>query len=684
MQLALWRLGAKRSKKGRFGGLSFFARSPRFWALLMALLTLCALVYYPGLKGPFLFDDFANLPPLGETGPIRSAASFARYITSGTADPTGRPVALLTFLFDANDWPADPFSFKRTNLILHLINGVLLAVLLRKLGSVVITEENANVRIENAALVGTALWMLHPLFVSTTLYVVQREAMLPATTTLVGLLLWLALRSRLSDGRSGTVWSLTIAILCTTVVGALSKANGALLPLFIVAIECCTPRCRAETPAHIRRHKIILAVVAYLPSVAIALYLAWQGVANTIHGISYRSWTLAERLLTEPRVVWDYLRLLWMPTPFTSGVFNDAFPVSTSLTAPWTTLAAIIGLILIGAGAWIVRQRHPALSLAILFFLVGHSLESTTVPLELYFEHRNYVPSLLMFWPLALWMSKAVTTHGKPPVWKTVLCLASVVGMSAMTYANATLWGDASNQALVWARMNPASPRAQVLAAQYEVAQSHPELAIDRLAPLLVTHPEQVQVSLNLISAECAMGSSSSPTLHAAETSMRTSLDSGSLLTSWFMRAISVAKTGSCKGLTLDALDSLARAGTENRKLPVGREQDLVHVRGQIALAGGHADLASRYFKQATLLEPAPALALTQAAALGSAGFPQLALEQLSYYRTLRPQPKHLPFGMPRLHAWVLEKQGYWDHEIDHLEDQLQSDIMSGASRTIK
>jgi len=28
-------------------------------------------------------------------------------------------------------------------------------------------------------------------------------------------------------------------------------------------------------------------------------------------------------------------------------------------------------------------------------------LESTAVPLELYFEHRNYLPALLLFWPIA-------------------------------------------------------------------------------------------------------------------------------------------------------------------------------------------------------------------------------------------------------------------------------------------
>src|SRR6185503_15490980 len=93
---------------------------PLFWVGLLASILLTAFVYWRGLHGVFLFDDFANLPALGAFGPVDNWTAFTRYITSGTADPTGRPLALLSFLIDAHNWPADPFSFKRTNLILHL------------------------------------------------------------------------------------------------------------------------------------------------------------------------------------------------------------------------------------------------------------------------------------------------------------------------------------------------------------------------------------------------------------------------------------------------------------------------------------------------------------------------------------------------------------------------------------
>ena len=167
------------------------------WAGLAGLLLVAWLAYSPGLSGGFLFDDFVNLNAIGATGPVDDWPTFWRYVTSGSADPTGRPLAMLSFLLEARDWPADPHPFLRDNLILHLLNGLLLFALLARLGRVL--GESAQ-RASAAALVGAGLWLLHPLFVSTTLYAVQRQAMLPATFCLLGLLAWVHGRAHLAAG----------------------------------------------------------------------------------------------------------------------------------------------------------------------------------------------------------------------------------------------------------------------------------------------------------------------------------------------------------------------------------------------------------------------------------------------------------------------------------------------------
>ncbi|WP_449426279.1 hypothetical protein [Rhodanobacter lindaniclasticus] len=205
--------------------------------MLFGLVLLAIIAYASGLHGSFLFDDFSNLPALGATGPVDTWPTFWRYITSGTADPTGRPLTLLTFLIDAHNWPADPYPFKRTNLILHLLNGVLLALLLRRLGRVVFKHAD-NRRIDLAAVAGAGFWLLHPLFVSTTLYIVQREAMLPATFTLLGLLAWLHGREAMVRGHRlrGGIW-VALGLGGCTLLGVLSKANGILLPALALVVE---------------------------------------------------------------------------------------------------------------------------------------------------------------------------------------------------------------------------------------------------------------------------------------------------------------------------------------------------------------------------------------------------------------------------------------------------------------
>src|SRR5690348_1597230 len=119
---------------------------------LVAMLALAWWAYHPGLSGDFLFDDFANLPALGATGPVDNWATFWRYITSGGADPTGRPLTLLSFLIDSRDWPSSPYPFKVTNVILHLVNGASLAWVLWWLGRVILFPPSSERRAQRGAL----------------------------------------------------------------------------------------------------------------------------------------------------------------------------------------------------------------------------------------------------------------------------------------------------------------------------------------------------------------------------------------------------------------------------------------------------------------------------------------------------------------------------------------------------
>lgn len=647
----------------------------------ISILGLASLAYLPGMHGSFLFDDFANLPALGATGPINSWPAFWRYLTSGIADPTGRPLTLLTFLLDARNWPANPFPFKRTNLIFHLLNGALLYVLLIRLGDLIGTEKR---RACIAALLGSALWLLHPLFVSTTLYIVQREAMLPATCTLVGLLTWLCGRRLLHAGRigSGIRWC-TLGLGGFALLGMLAKANGALLPIFALLIEAIVlaPRQPMPTgrPTHVYRTLIWLFGV--IPTLAILVYLLKVGIGGLLQAgpIGIRPWSEAQRLLTEPRILVDYLQLLWLPRPFSHGLFNDQYQASTSLLHPATTLPAIALVLGLMAFAWWVRRKHPALALAILFYFAGQLLESTTIPLELYFEHRNYLPAMLMFWPLSLWLAN---TH-QLRVLKYSLMLALPLGLAWMTHARAELWGTVQQQALLWAQINPNSARAQTNAAQIEMHAGDPHAAAQRLETLLAKQPDQTQLAFNLVGAHCMMGGLHPGDMAAAIAAMQGSPNTGPLFANWFGSALPIALAGSCPGLTVDDLLRLIDTGLRNPRLAAaGPQQDLTWLRGRVALARHEPDLALHDFKAALDLQVRPGFALEAAATLGAAGYPQQGLRMLDHYAAVRAATMKPNFGMPMLHAWVLERQDYWPHELAHLRKELALDAQGHVPDT--
>jgi len=670
--------------------------------LLMALTWIaCA----PGLHGSFLFDDYSNLPTLGATGPIDHWTTFWRYITSGTADPTGRPLTLLTFLIDAHNWPADPYSFKRTNLILHLLNGGLLALLLGRMSRDAFKLADRN-RVDLAAAIGAGFWLLHPLFVSTTLYIVQREAMLPATFTLLGLLAWLHGRRAMLQGHrwGGAVW-IGVGLGGCTLLGVLSKANGILLPALALVVEYVFLRAHSQqgttnsTSTDERIYRRAMLPLAWLPTTLVAAYLLQQGWSGMVHGISsVRPWTLGQRLLTEPRVLLDYLDLLWLPRPFTPGLFNDHIQASTSLWSPATTLPALLAVVTLIAGAWLLRRRWPTAALAILFYFVGQSLESSTVALELYFEHRNYLPAMLMFWPLALWLcsvrihpgttqvESAIAPEGAPAgrsvrVAKLALATLILLGLGVMTHARASLWGNSHDQALLWAALNPDSPRAQANAAQVEMSSGHPQLAVRRLLPLMSKAPEEVQLALNLFGAQCQMGKIDPATLAASRKALRTTRDPGALLVSWFERAIEQVAHPPCPQLSYAMLSSLLQAALANPHLATnpGRQQDIHYLLGRLALAQNDADSALTEFNQALDLQVRVSAALKQAALLGANGFPKQGLAHLNHLDAEPTQAYEPGFGMPRIHAWVLQHQHYWPNELAHLRATLRDDAARQA-----
>jgi hypothetical protein len=422
--------------------------------LFGALLAACWLAYRPGTSGSFQFDDYANLPPLAVLNSNPTAEQLEQFVLKGIASPLGRPISLLSFAMQAPSWPEDAGAFIRANILLHLLNGVLLFWWLLRLARL---SGPAQAGTSWVALGATALWLLAPLQASTVLYVVQRMTELSATFVFLGMGLYLVGREALDRGAtgSGLAW-MTLGLGAGAGLGTLAKENAAQMPLMVLALEATLlaslPRPRAWRPW----------AVAFLalPAIALLGYLAWVGI--TAHGFWTRDFTPAERLLTEARVMFTYLQKIVTPWPSAVRLWYDDFGASRGLLSPWTTAPAVAAVLAVTGAAWNWRKAAPLPAFAVLWFLACHVLESTTLPLELVFEHRNYQASVGLWLALAFATQRVLARASSATARRVFATLgaAYLVLQAAVTWEIATLWGRPLELSAWMAHRVPDSRRA--------------------------------------------------------------------------------------------------------------------------------------------------------------------------------------------------------------------------------
>ncbi len=426
---------------------------------------LAGFVYMPGLHGGFLFDDYPNLEELGSYGGVVNWETLRAFVFNGSSGPAGRPVSLLSFLLNDNTWPSQAAYFKPTNLLIHIACGLsLFWATLLLLRFYTIDERKALWM----ALLSTALWVLHPYFVSTTLYIVQRMAQLAAFFSLLGIIGYLKGRLLLNERPFASYVLMSSSVGLGTLLATFSKENGVLLPLLLLVIEFCRP---VKGTRPVWQWSLLF---IWLPSLAVVAaliyYIDWTNSAWVT-----RPFNQSERLLSEGRILWEYLSSLYVPQIEGRGLFQDGYPKSTGWLSPITTLPALLGLLALLLGAVLVRRRFPLFSVAVLFFLAGHLVESSVIGLELYFEHRNYLSALFLFLPLAaalVWLSDRISLS------VVVLIAGILIAFLAMlTWQRSTLWSDSKRLELYWAQSTPDSPRAQNSLAAYLIEQGRADEA---------------------------------------------------------------------------------------------------------------------------------------------------------------------------------------------------------------
>lgn len=491
--------------KNKHSQLAFFS-----WCSIAILLFVA---YWPSLQGPFVFDDMQNIVKNpGVAIHDLSIASLKQALFSNDSGVLKRILPALSF--GINHYMAGGFIntwiFKLTGLLIHVINmGLLMWFIFLLWPRFHFPHKNLSkgqVILSVAFIV--ALWALHPLNVSTVAYVVQRMTSMAAIFVLSGLSVFVYGRLQLEKNNTYGLFYMATGIIGGTALGLLNKENAALLSCYAMVIEFSLFK-REELGVSQRWGLKGFYVLFVVIPICLALYYYFISPGNLVASYIGRPFSLEERLWTESRVLWFYLSLILIPDITQMGLFHDDIAVSHSWLQPISTLIAVVSWGCLLLAAYVLRHRWPVFMFAVLWYLVGHSLESSFLPLELVYEHRNYLPSIgviILFVYCCAGGCRFVLVQGIKQ--QVILGLSGglILGMLYTTWLRANYWKSEENIFTSLGQNHSKSPISQYLYAEmlfktenkpvqaypyyFKAAELNPDEVAFLVMALLTTPPE--------------------------------------------------------------------------------------------------------------------------------------------------------------------------------------------------
>lgn len=413
------------------------------------------LAYLPGLDGPFMFDDMPNIVDNVAFSEDKSLWDIAFSIRSG---PLYRPIAMMSFGVNHALSGFDPWIFKLTNVIIHICCALAVFFFTSQLMHALSVRYMSLAWLDNKkisiAFWVALLWGLHPINLTTVLYVVQRMTSLSCLFMVLGLGLYCLGRNRIIQGKNGWWFILSSAFIAFP-LAVLSKENSLVWPVLVLFIECLVFEFQSPKPLE----KKLFTYFSFLGGLILVGIILWLmfNVSWLERGYIHRDFDLYQRILTQLRILWAYVYWIMVPFYGSYGLYHDDILISQSIGQPWLTWVAALGWMTCLAVAGLSYKRHPWFALSVGFFLICHMLESSVFGLELVHEHRNYIACLGLLVPAAaglVWLQQKNKTL-------MYLCTILLAGLLFSTTAyRAYQW--ATWPRLVWTHVvnQPQSPRA--------------------------------------------------------------------------------------------------------------------------------------------------------------------------------------------------------------------------------
>jgi protein O-mannosyl-transferase len=402
-------------------------------AVFTAVLVL--LIYSSSLSGPFLFDDGRNIQ---ENAHIRlTRLGWGDLMRAAFESPlSNRPVANMSFALNYYLAGYRPGAYRLLNILIHILAGLFLYLFLKTTLALPVVRSRYGIH-PWLPYVAALIWLVHPINTQSVAYVVQRMNSMAAMFYVLAI--WLYARARLSQNR----WQQAPLVAGCMLSGLLAlgtKEIAATLPLFIFLYEWYFFQDLDRT--WLKRGFILGAAMLLLMIGVSYLYLDGHPLARLMAGYHTRNFTLVQRLLTEFRVIILYLSLLIYPNPNRLNLDYD-FPISHSLLDPITTLLSLSAVIACLVLAARLARKDRLLSFCLLWFLANLAIESSIIGLEMVFEHRTYLPSMLII----LMGAVLAERHIKFKAVKIAAICSVLMIFSTWTFARNAVW---SSDVAIW------------------------------------------------------------------------------------------------------------------------------------------------------------------------------------------------------------------------------------------
>src|SRR5579864_4610447 len=400
----------KRSAKASAPASAEPAPRPRMWwpwVAALAALAVVFTVYGPALNGAFVLDDrylmFMSPAVAGKTLPAWIASS--------------RPMLMFSYWIDYQQSGAEPHPYHVTNVFLHLLVSVLVALICARF----LTWAKVDGRRRDVlAVFSGALFLLHPLQTESVAYVASRSEVLSVFFCFAAYALFLYK----SDGPMK--WPRALAIVVLFGAAVVTKEHTVMFPALVLLTDYFWKR------GGLRNNAILYGLIALAGAGGAAFVLRTLRHADTA-GFGVKGLSPGTYFFTQCRVIWMYVRLFLLP--FGQNVDPD-IPLSRTLL-DHGAIAGLVGLLAVVAAAWIYRKRWPLAAFGVFVFLLLLAPTSSFVPIkDVLAERRLYLPFLGL---LLICLEFLRRLRTEQIVWGGA---AVVVACAMLTYQRSQVWAS--------------------------------------------------------------------------------------------------------------------------------------------------------------------------------------------------------------------------------------------------